>query len=54
MTIKELYEWAKLLGAEDFKIKARLDTEELAAITQLRLDYISHGDRVVVLTNKHK
>lgn len=54
MTIKELYALAKAAGAEDYKVEARLDTEELVAITQLRLDYISHGDRVVVLTNKHK
>lgn len=54
MTTKELYELAKVAGAEDYKIEAWLETEELVAITQMRLDYISHGDRVVVLTNKHK
>ena len=54
MTPKELYELAAAVGAEDYEIESWLETEELIALLHLKLDYISHSNRVVVLTNKYK
>lgn len=54
MTPKELYELAKAAGAEDFTLEVRIETKNLVSVSQPMLDYISHGERVIVLTNNYK
>lgn len=54
MTPKELYKLAKAAGAENFTLEVRIETKNLVSVSQPMLDYISHGERVIVLTNNYK
>ena len=47
MTIKELYKLAQAAGAEDYKIKV----SHRNRYSLVKLDYIAHGAKVVVLTD---
>ena len=46
MTPKELYELAKTLGAESYKIKVNAEEQPCYPI---KIDYISHGEKIIVL-----
>lgn len=50
MTIKELYELAQAAGAEDYKLEVCHHYED-GVCYPIGFDYISHGAKVVVLTD---
>lgn len=48
MTVKQLYEFAKGLGAEEFEIKVH---RKEAPMCSVKIDYTSYGKKIIVLVD---